>query len=1242
MKSELEHSAAGLWHHTRWQIYRNAQPALEASIDAAALEGDFAFTLLSYLFSGQPFQLAIKPSFEEGQRLQEAYFECRVQERISGAHPFGLGFPLFVGLDQAGEPIAAPLFIWNLTIEPGAKPGDGWTISRRPFQHAAYNHFLAHYWRNELGLEIEAELAAAIEKGLPSAAALAAICDQANEALDIPPGGGQIAIAKQPAAEEIRLGPLKGRIAWAGALGVFPPHTHLFATAGELPDEAAPAFAGHPFGLLPLSPEQASVAELARQHPLLLVTGPAGSGKTHLAAHLLTNALSNNQKCLLVSSRAGVLRQMQRQLELMGIGRLSFLLRDVNLDLALFLEILRSMALAKETGEELKPVEFPILTARLERLKEKLDSSYYASRKMAFGNTNWAAAVGKYLKSARKEGKESLATQLNAQEYQFNDAAYQEMAEAIDSCQRLFDKSSTLYSPLNKLHQGVFLRMQKAEAREFVEEKIEALLSRSTLLQQWYANRIDAYASLLSAHYEQYFQDYARRISQLQDQLAEYRGRFGDDFLHQGQGALRFKKLFSAKARALTEARQGFAVAYERLGHDFSINAYFDFQFDAAANGAAIAQAKACLERFEQGLQIWHAQQQDLVQEEIARLSPKTTLPILNFETQAAELENGLEGLLEQVNESGLYHLPIHNKMLTLPKQQRLLDSLIEQFETSRRALPEFDDFYDWQHNWLQLSEQARRLVKALIKLRPKDWKAAFDSWFLDNCLSRSYESALPPEKDSLQQMAMAHAQLEELMPSQILYNWQSRKEEAVRKLRRSSNEAAQWLAGKAVGEERSSWMPLFEKGTESIATIMPALLVTPHLADELFANAGKVFDYILVDEAQSLQPAEAAFLRGLAQRAVFFAAAPVLEGAAEPEILGLIEAMGGRRFTLHQSQQAFPLDLLQSERFSTLPDAKLSPVAFEQVGGLYDEQKETNEDEALYIISLLNRIEQTPQRTYPTVGIACFTKGQRRLIASYLLNIKQRRSTGVEIIQQLERNGLAVLELDELAGQRFDILIISSTYGAADIKGRLTNHLQRINRQLPQLLLMMSRTEKRVMLVNSIPLERLQELLGRPEDKPAYLLAAYFLAARAASQGDGAFLSRLQENLPPWAKRPWPYPQPLDFLEEVGIQLRPYLAPGRIKFETAGEAELGALKILPPADAPGQALYVAVEGFLAQTPYTDYRWEYAQHNMLAAQGFFPLSARPADWWRDPERQAKRLASTIIIQEQKLAKEEEE
>ncbi|MCB0593076.1 MAG: hypothetical protein H6557_32710 [Lewinellaceae bacterium] len=1242
MSSQPEDINNGLWKQEEWRIFRNALPLHSQRIDITHLEGDFAYSLIENLLQGRAFEMTTAPPFSIAQELQSLYFESRASERVRGNQPFGLGFPLFLAKDSQGETIAAPIFLWNLSIEPSPRHIGRWLISRKPFQKLVFNRFLAAYWDQSAGTALTADFEAALASGNMDARLLARLCNDAVEKLGMDSPGQGIAVSPTPTVEELGRLLEQPCIQWSGVLGLYRPHQHLFSSpgTGATEKDSKPPVA-HTLGLLPLDPHQAAASAAVFEKEATLVAGLAGTGRTHLALHLLTNALANGQRCLAVSPRLPALRSIQQRLEQLGLGRLSFLLRDTNQDLPLFMEITRAAANAKEPEISYSHEQYRLLSARAERLKRKLDDSYLSTRALAFGPYNWTETVGLYLKSIRKEGKELLATQLNAQDYRFSYEEYQKLSQAIVSCQELLGEANVLRSPLNQLHQGVFLRMDKEEALDFIEEKTEALLSRALSLRQWYINRINTYSELLSAHYEQYYQDYARRLALLSDRLAEYCGRFGEAFESSGMGGLKIKSVFSETARAILEARQSVAAGYEKLRSEFEGNPYFEYVFLPANEGRDVLQVKESLKGFEQALARWRSGLRDAVQDEIQRLSHKTVHPRLGFKEQVVELEDGLDRLLDQVNESGLYHLPISHKSLVIPKRQRFLDELVEQLEVTRRSLREFDAFYDWQNNWLQLSESARRLVKALIKGRPQDWKAAFESWFLDNCLSQAYKAVLPPEPGHLEELARTLEQFKPLLLPHALLLWRRQKGESLRRLRRQDRAAFQMIGGKQQEADPAILRDHLRRAVDAASAMMPVLLATPQVAGECFAGTGFRFDYVIVEDASFLNPREVRMLKELGRQSVFLGNALPEGSLKTPPSYEYLMKTGAEARQLYHCHHHFPGNLarFQAEE-EALPFQLEEPLAFrfEQLDGRYDEQTEANEEEALHIIGLLNKIEKTPQRTYPSVGIACLTKGQRDMIASYLLHIKQRRSTGVEIIQQLERNGLSVLCLSELAGQRFDILILSGSLGAIDLQGSVTGHIHRLrqDRVLESLFTLMSTAEKRVHIVNSIPLPVLEELASDPESRELYLLAAYFLYIKAGSEQDRETAAGIVEGLPGWMHFRSPFRHPWPFFEEVGQRLQPYLGPGRVQIDNS----LAPLKI--QASGPEQRpLYIAPDGFLAQALATDYQWEYEQSAALGAIGYRPVPAWSADWWRNPDLEAKRMASLVIRLEQQALEEEE-
>ncbi|MCB9293743.1 MAG: hypothetical protein H6559_11570 [Lewinellaceae bacterium] len=1243
MSSQLEETTTELWKEEEWSIFRNALPFSPQCIDLTSLDDGFAYSLIGNLLQGRAFEMTAAPPFPIAQKLQALYFEARSSERVRGNQPFGLGFPLFLAKDERGETIVAPLFIWSLGLEPDPRHIGRWAITRKDFQPVVFNRFLAHYWDRAAGVELSSHFSQALAAGAINAGMLSRLCNEASERLSLANPSQSIAISNIPGIEE--LGGMLGQpqIRWAGVLGLYRPHQHLFVPSpAEAADEeeSRPA-TSHSLGMLPLDPFQAAALEAVFKKQTTLVTGLPGTGRTHLALHLLSNALSNGQRCLVVSPRLPALRSIQQKLEQAGLGRLSFLLRDVAQDLLLFADIIRASAGAKEPEVSYSPDEYRLLAARAGRLKRKLDDSYLSTRAFVFGTNNWTETVGLYLRNIRKESKELLATQLNAQDYLFSYDEYQRLSQAIDSCQGLLGQSDVLRSPLNKLHQGIFLRMEEEEARGFIEEKTDTLLSRSLNLRQWYINRMNAYSELLSAHYEQYYQDFARRLAALRDSIAEYYGRFGDSFAASGMGGLKLKSLFSANAKSMLEGRQAVAAGYEKLRADFEGNAYFEYAFLPADEGRDVEAARESLQGFERALARWRAGLREAVQEEIQRLSHKTAHPRLGFKEEVLEMEQALERLLEQVNESGLYHLPVTHKSLVIPKRQRFLDELIEQLEVTRHSLKEFDTFFRWQSNWLRLDEKARRLVKALIKGRPHDWQAAFETWFLDNCLSQAYQSVLPPEPGSLKELAHTLEQFRPLLLPHTLLSWHKKKGDSLRRLRRENRPAYQAIGGKKPEKDPAALRQHLRSSVETVSTVMPALLATPPVAADCFAGTGFRFDYVIVEDASFLDTREVQLLKGLGRRTLFLGNA-LPEGQQQlPPSYAFLTKTGAHRSHLYQNHHYFPGSLAHYQ-----PEGEGRPVRiegpptlfFEQLDGRYDEKLEANEEEALHIIGLLNQVEKTPHRTYPSVGIACLTKGQRDMIASYLLRIKQRRSPGVEVIQQLERNGLSVLHLSELSGQRFDFLIISGCFGPVDLKGAMTGHIQRLRGDgvMESLLGLMSTAERRVHIVNSIPYALLEQLSADPEPRERFLIASYFRLIKAASDQDRETAAEILDNLPDWIRFRSPFREPWPFFEEVARRLQPYLAPGRVQLDGSP----APLRI--NAAAPGQLpLFIAPDGFLSQAPATDYYWEYEQAAALEATGCRPLPAWSADWWRNPALEAKRMASQIIRQEQPPAEEEE-
>jgi hypothetical protein len=462
-----------------------------------------------------------------------------------------------------------------------------------------------------------------------------------------------------------------------------------------------------------------------------------------------------------------------------------------------------------------------------------------------------------------------------------------------------------------------------------------------------------------------------------------------------------------------------------------------------------------------------------------------------------------------------------------------------------------------------------------------------------------------------------------------LLQEWNHRKEAAFRTLKKQNKKIFQELSQSSFSSEKD-YRNAFTGGIEAIRASVPALLTTPDLLYTSLNQKQAFFDLVIVEEAEELSAAEVEFIRQLGKRCMFLGNSHPLSPVPAEQ---LVERLNGEEIMLREILGTFPAHLfaaLQNREKGKAIRWEAGGTVLEELGGRYDEEKETNEEEALRIISLLNEIEKTPQRTYPAVGIVCFTKGQRNLISNYILGIKQRRSVGVEIIQQLERNGLMVLTLEELSGCQFDTVIVSSTYGIIDLQSNMTGHFHRLDTQegVEQMQRLMSCSRHKLYLLNSIDPELLTELGAENRLSGTHLYALYIQFLGALQSQQVALLDHCLDQLSQMTPEYQPASYPIHFLEEVRHYLADYLGEKRIELNTAGLAPL----MIHPEHPEGQAAGLLADGFFSQHLSTDFRWEYNQLKTLEHYQVQPSAMVSANWWRSSEQEARKMASWVIQQ----------
>ncbi|MEZ4892240.1 MAG: hypothetical protein R2778_04405 [Saprospiraceae bacterium] len=117
----------------------NSLPDPPSKADLSTLGDDFAIRAIHELLDGKLLELPIHANHPASDWLIHFYFEARNREKVFGTKNLGIGYPFVTG-KIGGQDVAAPLFVWQISLEPNEKLPDNWTV-----QHTSSHAILPNY-----------------------------------------------------------------------------------------------------------------------------------------------------------------------------------------------------------------------------------------------------------------------------------------------------------------------------------------------------------------------------------------------------------------------------------------------------------------------------------------------------------------------------------------------------------------------------------------------------------------------------------------------------------------------------------------------------------------------------------------------------------------------------------------------------------------------------------------------------------------------------------------------------------------------------------------------------------------------------------------------------------------------------------------------------------------------------------------------------------------------------------------
>ncbi|MCB0631395.1 MAG: hypothetical protein R2824_29470 [Saprospiraceae bacterium] len=1173
-------------------------PLTTEPLDVFQLTGsrsDLAVNLLESVFAGK-LNMELLPDFKTGKLLFEQQVESNNRTHLYGGHWLWFGFPLIQYADYKQQWLA-PLWLWPLKLKAPAEADGGWTMSLAEPVSSQPNPRLDQLFREKLDWDETDPWWQSITSRPFDLKTFSELVNSLIAKLKIDSPSQSVSISPW-SGEDLGLSKKKQlRLHWSGFIGSFPPafpRTQERTEATSVSTEQT--MLDHPFGMLSRDPWQETAFQTAASAPGTVIVGTGGSGKTTLLVDMLINALSKGERCLIVSERLENLREIQTALIGMGLGHFALLLQRAPEEAQLVRQLLIQAAKTRKKNS----FQINIFTTRLQKLldkKKELDEFYQAVNKPILGPYTWTQTVGLYLAAARMESKALLGSQLNAQDFVLAYDQYQTIYTQLSPCQALFDELKTLNHPLTVLNAGIFVHQDQEEARHFILSRIDEFMEAGEALQYRFIVAQNDYGDQLVERYEQQYRQFSAQVSRLQETIGQYKRLYGRDPLESKKATLKLYARFSDKFRKTLAAKEDIARAYEQLEANMKEQAIFNFAFVPEENRHILNQLQNNLASLQLQLQDWREQLSLSVQDELIRLSSKTVHADLAGYQVVGELEEALDLLISRINDSGLLQLPLENKTLTVPRRQRYLEEIIEKLDRIRFNMRDFDRFYQWQRHWFGLPGEARRIISALVKVKPNDWAAAFSSWYLHHRLLQTADSDLAEILPDLAELVEPLQLWRKKLIDQISDVCMDRRNDWLQKLKKEDKKRYEQLVQKK-GKELPDDPKVLKK---TVSHFFPALITSPYFLDDYLVE-GEVYDRIFIDEAHILNADLLEVLKTKAERTVVF----LHPDMAGQEMMNRIRRLG------------WPVTELQGNYRHVLPEEQV-----DEVGGRYNPRLQINDEEARKLLSLLNIIEETPQRTLPRVAIVCLTRSQRNLMVQYMDRIKKHRMSGVEKIQQLERNGMGVYVPDELPGLHVDMVILSCTFAPENVKDKVTLDLELLDTQYaPGLVeLLRSRASRQIMVLHSIPENELKKLNRERSDGNGLELARWLL-----SIGTGDATHHIQPS-----EESQIHPLAQEIAWHIADQVRTDRLAFNIPFGPAN---------IPMTVSPlrsGAARAVLLNGFLSETSAAAYEWELTQQQALRKAGYDLQPVWSTLWWKRTAQEAAKFSDEVNV----ISQEEE-
>ncbi|MCC7197866.1 DUF559 domain-containing protein [Candidatus Peregrinibacteria bacterium] len=1198
-----------------------------------------------------------------------------------GLKNFGFGYPILIKRDR-NDPekiIKAPLFIWHLDIERSYQNKNTWAIKKDEDSPIKINELLVSHLAKDESVKIEKLSKEILEDGILDKDELLKLTQHILSQLNNETENLELKVEKCPDAKQIEaIANSKPWIQWSGIFGMYRSQNETIIHATEELLERFDEFESENLILeqfqtssisaVDTDPSKEEIVNTLTKNEIKLIQGPPGTGKSQSITAIVSNALANNAKCLIVCEKKTALDVIQVNLEKIGLSNFAVVIDDVNKDRKKLIEKARNIK-DSSPDTQFSKLNFDEKYNKFCQLKKEINVRHAESLKRVFGDFSWKQLIGLYLRHSKSGDIAQLEQKLSYKNLKFNHEEYAKFCSSVEESAFLYGDlakdSEEIFGALNK---DIFTKEYKwathgdikKETAEFVEilEVLNAFHAEASEVDYaikdvsiFSPESVDQSAKLIDKIIE-----ILKELLLLYEKGSKLAGDQYDEITFLQNLKYSFLSIFSAKNKDINSTRRKIPELTASLVKDIQEINKFNFEglkikkFEEYQTLSELKNdCNSSLENAEQ------------IKKSIKRLK-NTSKQIESFEKKLSNIEK-----------NGLYDFQLKNfvELENFEKVTELYSILKTKIGKLEDNLDSYESFHNWQFFCSNKAKFELEIFSTLKIFPTENWKSIFIAWYYRGALlnfEANTENGFHKSDSKLQQLSTVYSELEKQQIQQIKSVWGNNRNYQLSRINFNFNTLYNLRKNNA--GPKNSLRKIIEKDFELFTSLFPVILTNPISANAILPLEQGLFNIVVFDEASQLRISDTftSLIRGqykiiagdehqMPPSNYFQSNAELLETdeeededvsnqADEQAVLAESESLLQYASDLQNINKSY-LDFHYRSKHPALIDFSnnafyggnlvpfpaqevYKPIEFRAINGRYETR--TNPEEVAEILKIIeNEIHPDHNGKYPSIGIATFNINQRNLITESLNAAAENSATFANKLQELRERGLFVKNLENIQGDEKDIIIISTTYGIKP-DGKFSQNFARLNRIEGYKLLnvLITRAKDKLYVCTSIPREKYlayQEIIRNEGNNKKGILYAYLAYAEAVSNNDSNSAESILKTL-----KEQSFEKPRVISSSDGISESPFeeevydlLTDEFGKENIIQQHKIGGFRLDFIIKTKSKDIVLECDGKAYHSSEEAYAYDMYRQKELENMGFIVYRIWSTNWFQDKESEMQKL-----------------